>query len=69
LKERANSFLAHGIKARDALHVAAAIEEKAHFFITTDGRLLKKLAEIAKIVDGKGVKTTNARPKAKRALG
>jgi len=49
LKDRANSFVAYGIKAKDALHVAAAIEGNADFFITTDDRLLKKLAEIAKI--------------------
>jgi len=49
LKEMANSFVAYGIKAKDALHVAAAIEGNADFFITTDDRPLKKLAEIAKI--------------------
>ena len=49
LKEKADSFVTYGIKAKDALHVAAAIEGHADFFITTDDRLLKKLAEIAKI--------------------
>jgi predicted nucleic acid-binding protein len=49
LKERANSFLAYGVKAKDALHVAAAIEGKADVFITTDDGLLKKLAGVAKI--------------------
>ena len=49
MKERANSFLAYGVKAKDALHVAAAIEGKADVFITTDDGLLKKLAGVAKI--------------------
>jgi predicted nucleic acid-binding protein len=46
LKERANSLVASGINAKDALHVSAAIEGKADFFITTDDKLLKKLAGI-----------------------
>lgn len=50
LKERADSFVASGIKAKDALHVSAAIEGNADFFITTDDRLLKKLAGNAEIL-------------------
>jgi len=49
LKERADSFVASGLKAKDALHVSAAIEGKADFFITTDDSLLKKVAGMAKI--------------------
>jgi len=46
LTERANSLVASGINAKDALHVSAAIEGKADFFVTTDDKLLKKLAGI-----------------------
>nr|VFK66513.1 MAG: hypothetical protein BECKUNK1418G_GA0071005_10966 [Candidatus Kentron sp. UNK]VFK71863.1 MAG: hypothetical protein BECKUNK1418H_GA0071006_10856 [Candidatus Kentron sp. UNK] len=49
LKERADSFVASGVKAKDVLHVSAAIEGKADFFITTDDRLLKKLAGTTEI--------------------
>jgi predicted nucleic acid-binding protein len=49
LLERANIFVASGIKAKDALHVAAAIEGKADVFITTDDRLIKKLMGISDI--------------------
>ncbi len=42
--DRANRFVALGIKAKDALHVAAAIEGDADYFITTDDKLLKKLS-------------------------
>jgi predicted nucleic acid-binding protein len=49
LKERADSIVAHGVKAKDALHVSAAIEGNTDFFITTDDRLLKKLSGVAKI--------------------
>ncbi len=49
LLERAKVFTSFGIKAKDALHVSAAIEGKADVFITTDDRLMKKLSEINKI--------------------
>lgn len=49
LKKRADSIVAYGVKAKDALHVSAAIEGNADFFITTDDRLLKKLSGVAKI--------------------
>jgi hypothetical protein len=31
-----------GLKAKDALHIAGAIEGKANYFLTTDGEILKK---------------------------
>ncbi len=49
LLERANAFTSFGIKAKDALHVSAAIEGQADVFITTDDRLMKKLAETSDI--------------------
>jgi len=49
LKERADSLVTTGIKAKDALHVSAAIEGNASFFVTTDDRLLKKLFGITEI--------------------
>ena len=39
----ANHFVSLGVKAKDALHAASAIEGKADYFITTDDKFLKKL--------------------------
>ncbi len=50
LIETANQFVMFGIKAKDALHVSAAIEGKADYFITTDDKLLKKLVKQSKIL-------------------
>jgi predicted nucleic acid-binding protein len=36
----ANQLLTFGIKPKDALHVASAIEGKANYFLTTDDKLL-----------------------------
>ena len=36
----ANDLLKFGIKPKDALHVASAIEGKADYFLTTDDKLL-----------------------------
>ena len=49
LIDRAKHFVTVGIKPKDALHVSAAIEGQADCFITTDDRLLKKLALIDEI--------------------
>jgi predicted nucleic acid-binding protein len=38
-----------GIKAKDALHVASAIEGNAEYFVTTDDRLIKKMLHISEI--------------------
>ncbi len=38
-----------GIKAKDALHVAAAVEGEADYFISTDDALIKKLSDIREI--------------------
>ena len=36
----ANKLFTFGIKSKDALHVASAIEGKANYFLTTDDQLL-----------------------------
>jgi len=36
----ANNLLKFGIKPKDALHVASAVEGKADYFLTTDDKLL-----------------------------
>ena len=38
-----------GVKSKDALHVACAIEAKCDYFFSTDDILLKKLSEFDKI--------------------
>ncbi len=48
--ERAKQLLAIGVKSKDALHVASAIEGEADYFVTTDDRLLKKLITATDIV-------------------
>jgi predicted nucleic acid-binding protein len=40
-----------GLKSKDALHIACAIQGKCHSFITTDKRILNKSASI----DGIGI--------------
>ncbi len=40
-----------GIKAKDALHVASAIEGKAEYFVTTDDKLIKKIADTPEIIE------------------
>ena len=42
LKARAQTYMAAGVKALDALHLASAVEAQAEFFCTCDDRLLKK---------------------------
>ncbi|MEL6613718.1 MAG: hypothetical protein AAFQ53_16615 [Bacteroidota bacterium] len=42
---RARSYEAGGIKALDALHLAAAVEAHADFFCTTDDTLLRRSRE------------------------
>jgi predicted nucleic acid-binding protein len=47
--ETAKELISLGIKSKDALHVACAIEGRCDFFLTTDDRVLKKLADYKKI--------------------
>jgi predicted nucleic acid-binding protein len=47
---RASGFTRHGVKSKDALHIACAIEGKAEYFLTTDDKLLKKLAKTRELI-------------------
>lgn len=47
---RASEFTRHGVKSKDALHIACAIEGKAEYFLTTDDKLLKKLAKTKELI-------------------
>jgi len=47
--KRAISITELGLKAKDALHLASAIEGGATHFLTTDDRIIKKSAAIPKI--------------------
>jgi len=47
---RASEFTLHGVKSKDALHIACAIEGKAEYFLTTDDNLLKKLAKTKEFI-------------------
>jgi predicted nucleic acid-binding protein len=49
LIEKANDLFKTGINAKDALHVSAAMEGKADYFITTDDKLLRKLSSNCEI--------------------
>ena len=42
IKSRAREYVAAGISSLDALHLASAVEAKAHFFSTTDDKLHQK---------------------------
>ena len=47
---RASEFTLHGVKSKDALHIACAIEGKAEYFLTTDDNLLNKLAKTEELI-------------------
>ena len=47
---RASEFTRNGVKSKDALHIACAIEGKAEYFLTTDDKLLKKLTETKELI-------------------
>lgn len=49
LVDRAKELVKLGIKAKDALHVASAIEGKAKYFVTTDDKLVKKMMNVSEI--------------------
>ncbi len=52
----ANELVTKGIKIKDALHVACAIEANAEYFLSTDDKLLKKLQLNSDI---RGINPTN----------
>jgi predicted nucleic acid-binding protein len=47
---RASEFTRNGVKSKDALHVACAIEGKAEYFLTTDDKLLKKMDRTKELI-------------------
>lgn len=49
LLSKAQSIAAVGVKPKDALHVACAIQAGADYFLSTDLRLLKKLEPLGEI--------------------
>ncbi|WP_295457937.1 PIN domain-containing protein [uncultured Thiodictyon sp.] len=48
--DKANEFVRIGLKPKDALHVSSAIAGEAKYFMTTDDKLLKKIAAESQIV-------------------
>ena len=47
--KRAKKLVTFGLKSKDALHIACAIEGKAEYFLTTDDKILKKGKHIKEI--------------------
>jgi predicted nucleic acid-binding protein len=47
---KANELVGIGVKPKDALHVASAIAGEAGYLMTTDDKLLKKLATETQVV-------------------
>jgi len=47
----ANKIIKKGIKPKDSLHLACAIEAKCDYFITTDNKILNKSIESIIIID------------------
>lgn len=47
--KRAGIFLTLGLKPKDALHLACAVEGQAEFFLTTDDLIVKKLSSCTDI--------------------
>ena len=47
---RAMEYMRLGVKAKDALHIACAIEGKAEYLLTTDDMLLNKLVGFKELV-------------------
>ncbi|MBV5346929.1 PIN domain-containing protein, partial [bacterium] len=48
--DKANELVRIGVKPKDALHVASAIAGEAGYFMTTDDKLVKKMATESQIV-------------------
>lgn len=47
--ETAKELISLGLKSKDALHVACAVEAKCDYFLTTDDKVLKKLCNYVTI--------------------
>jgi|SRR6478609_3172219 len=50
LLENARSLAGLGLRSKDALHVACAVEAECEYFVTTDDILLKKLSRYTRIL-------------------
>lgn len=50
LLEYAKSLVALGLRSKDALHAACAVEASCEYFVTTDDTILKKLAHQSQIL-------------------
>jgi predicted nucleic acid-binding protein len=50
LLENARSLVALGLRSKDAIHVACAVEAGCEYFVTTDDILLKKLSRYTRIL-------------------
>lgn len=50
LLEYAKSLVVQGLRSKDALHVASAVEASCDYFVTTDDIVLKKLAKESRII-------------------
>ena len=44
-------YMGHGIKTKDALHIACAVKCNCNYFITTDKKLLDKNIDKIRIID------------------
>jgi predicted nucleic acid-binding protein len=47
---KAVQFARNGIKSKDALHIACAIEAGCTYFLTTDDGILKKMTNHSEII-------------------
>lgn len=50
LLDNAQSLATSGVRSKDALHVACAVEAECEYFLTTDDTLLQKLSGYTQIV-------------------
>lgn len=46
---KANAFVKQGLKAKDALHVACAIDANCGYFLTTDDLIQRKMKDVIEI--------------------
>ncbi len=50
LLDKARTLANLGLKAKDALHIASAIEANARYFLTTDDKILNKTSKLNDII-------------------
>jgi hypothetical protein len=48
--QNASELISMGLKVGDALHIAAAVNGKADFFLTTDDKILRKLSNFGGVM-------------------